>query len=111
MAELKVGQILIYVRSDTRNKTHSEAEIASIGRKWVNFKGYYTRADKDTLIADGGQYSSPGRYYLSEKDWEDERELHAEWNKLRNNFGGYQPPENLTLEKIRQITEIMDDAS
>jgi len=57
MAELKVGQTVIFCPADSRNSP-TEVTVTAIGRRWVSLAnmGYgKARFDKGTLDVDGGE--------------------------------------------------------
>jgi len=57
---LQPNQPLWYVPDDKRDGSGREIVIASIGRRWASTV-CGMRFDLESLRADGGQYSSPGR--------------------------------------------------
>lgn len=84
-----IGQKLWFVPSDSRYHHQSrEMEIVKIGRKWVHvgdgpYPHRFERDDPD-MIVDGGDYASPGHFYLSEAAWATEKERQKVWNIFRN---------------------------
>jgi hypothetical protein len=96
---LTVGQKLWYVPSERRDKPF-EVTVENVGRKWAKI-GYRLRVDKETLWADGGEYSSPGRCYLSEEDYLRELDFNATWTRFRMKVGNmYYPPSGIDKSAI-----------
>lgn len=96
---LSLGQTLWYVPSSRRGTPH-EAKIQGLGRKWATLDNG-ERINISTLLADGGQYFSPGRCYLSKEAYEAELAVCKAWNEFRNTVSRcYSPPEAVTLNQI-----------
>ncbi len=105
---LQVGQTLYYVANDRRD-AHRDggAEITKIGRQWATVCIAYcnARVDLETLEVDGGNYSSPGRCYLSREAWEEEKLLRAAWREFQrdveraNAEGGLITVENISAAR------------
>jgi len=98
---IKPGDELIAVRHDgtiyVRNWT-----VLRVGRKWAVMD--CRRVNLETLEIDGGDYSSPGRCYLSQEHYEQENRRRRAWNELRyrvNDSG--KPPSHLTTEAIERV--------
>ena len=80
---LIVGQKLWYVPSYGYRRDGHEVTVEKIGRRWVTLAGNCGRIDKGTLFLDGGQYTSPGRCWLSREAYEESKAIEAA------NVGGY----------------------
>lgn len=94
---LEVGQSLYFVPNRGQRRFIT---IESVGRKWAVIDSRL-RINKDTLIADGGQYSSPGRCYLNEEAYRAKLQLDGAWSEFRQSIDRqYQPPAGMTIEKI-----------
>jgi hypothetical protein len=105
--QFHVGQILWYVPADMRWSKPREVTITKIGRKWITL-GNFGRIDIKTLHVDAGAYSSPGRCYLSQEDYETERSADAAWHELREAIGRlYRRPSNLPISAIRQAAALL----
>ena len=77
--------------------------IVKIGRKWLTVS-QVTRVNKETLSADGGEYTSPGQCYLSEADYRIETALDKTWRQLHDDLRHYyRRPPGITMDQIRQI--------
>lgn len=80
-----------------------EVTIVKVGRKWLTLDNGY-RAAIDTLVLDGGQFISPGRCYLTRKEWEETTALKDAWVKLRTDIdSNRQPPDGLTIAAIDNV--------
>lgn len=104
--ELKVGQELVYVPSDSRRPIQ-RVTIEKIGRKWATLSKHYGRIDLATLQVDGGDYSSPGRCWVSEEAHTQFVAATKEWREFCQLIWGYSPPASLTADKIREARKIL----
>jgi hypothetical protein len=106
--KLNVGQTLVFVPSGFRRGQPTEVTVTKIGRKWADIEGtFYTdRIEIDTLHADGGKYSSPGRCYLSREEYETEKATgDAWWAFSRTIDGEHSAPEGVTAETIQNVVK------
>lgn len=88
---MKVGDKLWFVPSGTNGgREPYYTEIEKIGRKWVYLTNGY-RIEPDTLWADGGQYSTPGRCMASKELHDDEVEATRVLRIVRELIGYGQP--------------------
>jgi hypothetical protein len=101
---LQVGQSLWYVPSNRRD-SERPVTVQKIGNRWAAI-GYSLRIDLETLRADGGNYSSPGRCYLSEQDWTATKLADKEWNDLRSKMT-WNVPSGVTLENIKAARKLL----
>lgn len=68
--KFEIGQQLYFVPNPFANdKQKRLLTIEKVGNRWLTLSNGY-RADKDTLEADGGNYSSPGRCWLSQQEYD-----------------------------------------
>ena len=82
------------------------ATITGVGRKWLTLDiGHGMRADKATLIVDGGNYSPPGRLWPSQADYEAESARKDALYGLRRYMESH-ASHALTLEQIKQANAI-----
>lgn len=75
----QVGDKLWYVANNRRQSSGSQYEVivTKVGRKWIyvapdSDSRVEFRIDPDTLWADGGRYTSPGKCYSSKEVYEEE---------------------------------------
>jgi hypothetical protein len=100
---IEVGQELYYVPRDGRQKPYS-VTVTKVGRKWAETSSRGLRFGVSDFIVDGGNYSSPGRVYLSEADWIVERDRRAAWVEFRSKVDRlYSCPEHLTEADINAL--------
>lgn len=100
---LQVGQELWFVHRERRSGAPFTTKVTKIGRKWAQLDSHY-RIDVATMVADGGQYTSPGRCWISREEWEAEVARNEAWWKLRRMIERqYDPPAGLSTEQIGQI--------
>lgn len=100
--KLTAGQELFYVPR-SRFQNPASVVVEKVGRKWASLSNRI-RVDIETLIADGGDYPSPGRAYLRKEDHEEEAALNADWAALRKKIDRlWSPPPGMTREMIASI--------
>ena len=102
-----VGQELYWEWSEYSHKknTGEMVTVTKIGRRWMELNNRH-RVDRNTLIADGGQYSPPGRCFLSRAEREAERARDAEWMLLRHKISR-RAPDGVTAEHIAHATRLL----
>lgn len=111
-SDFHVGQTLFYVsnRSSSRRSqwVGEQCVVTGIGRKWVTAKPggdsrYFSiRFDAKTMLADGGEYPSPGTFYLSEAAYLAEVETKSAWVAFRASLPHTAPP-HLDADKINAL--------
>jgi len=114
---LVVGQKLWFVSSNrTWNPLHQikpgqEVEITKIGNKWVTISSArdhrFDKADPSMTI-DGKGFSSPGRCFLTQEEFETKRKTQIVWDELRKLISNhYSYPIGTTIDDILKATEIL----
>lgn len=106
MPSLHVGQTLFF--APYSNHTYSpkgEVTITKVGRKWATLSNN-CRIDLETLVADGGEYTPPGRCYLSQAEYEAEAAANNEWIKFRQGLP-YARPQGVTAEDIAAARKLL----
>lgn len=101
---MKVGQEVFVVygnRYGKREPRTSHETVTKVGRKWASF-GFNSRFDIETGQLDGGGYSSPGRAYIDEAEWQIDRNRDATWTEIYKLLS-HSCPKHLTIEKLREI--------
>lgn len=81
---LHLGQELLFVNNEKRTGAPFMVTVTKLGRKWATLDSGVYRIDINTLIADGRQFSSPGRCWLSRELYEAEERRTAAWERLRS---------------------------
>ena len=105
--KLVVGQQLYFVPTDQRDGKPRFVTVTRIGRKWATLSRY-ERVDMETLVVDGGDFMSPGQCYLSEADYLNEVAVNKAWSRLEGAIRyRFSPPAGITIEDIRQATELL----
>jgi hypothetical protein len=106
----EVGQKVFIVGGFYGRKPYfSEGIITKIGRKWAYLDGWRKKSfNMETGWIDGGQYTSPGRVYSSQSEYEKEEGLREAWQKLSYQLNHCPQPESITHEKIKQIRELLE---
>ena len=113
--KLKVGDRLWLVkRPGGRNLAQSEVIVTKIGRKWAQIanaeRPTYAepRIDVETLVCDGGNFTSPGRCYRSKDEYEAIVNLDSAWQQLQGAVrDAWHRPAHLTLADILQINALL----
>lgn len=104
---LQPGQKLWFVYSDRRQGQGREVTVEKIGRKWATLTDG-DRVSIESLDMDGGQYSSPGRCYLSREEWARSEEVRLAWVRFSDSVHSrYAPPTGVTAEAIRSVSMIL----
>jgi hypothetical protein len=105
MKNFTVGEALYYVTNNMIRRGNPEyVTISKVGRKWLYCDGM--RIDKETLVVDGHGYSSPGKCWLSQ----DEYEQHCLVIKAWDNFKiliNHRPPRGVSVEDIQEATRLL----
>jgi hypothetical protein len=112
----KVGDMvyLLNVGNNARNRNQelSPAKVVKVGRKLITVKLEGNWRDIQFYIESGREktdFSSGWRLYLSQQDWEDEKEAIELSRSLRETFNTYGRV-NLPLGALRQIHDLVEDA-
>lgn len=79
-----------------------KATISAIGRKWATI-GRKERFDITNGQLDGGEYTSPGRVFLSPEAFQQEVRLNAAWSALGDAVRRHQPPTGVTAEFLEEV--------
>ena len=107
---LKVGQVLFCVVDVYRGPARKYwVTVEKIGRKWAMFEGRRPdRISLKTLRLDGREYGSPGRCYLTEKEYHSEVEFTRCWRRIQlaTRELGFRP--HCGLDGLKQIAAILD---
>ena len=105
---LTVGKKLIFMPSERRRDVGPvEVTVEKVGRKWATISNHQ-RIGVDDLVADGGQYSSPGRCYLSRVEYEAETRAEAAWRSLCKAIDqGWNPPQGVGAAEIEAAAKML----
>lgn len=102
------GQKLWYVPHGRRSVNEAdgyEITIAKVGRKWLSIEESHhsnLRLAVDSLLADGRGYSSPGKAYVTQQAYLDEKSRSTAWDDLRAlTDRQYRVPDHLSTDDIR----------
>lgn len=102
-----VGQRLWFVPEQRWNGQPRELTITKIGRKWITLNDDH-RASIENLIVDGDGYSSPGRCYVDQVAYEEEKALNEAWTAFRQDTDRMRrTPELVTIESIQQARKLL----
>lgn len=116
-SDFTVGQSVVAVYSLNRKTPEIRpSTVTAIGRKWVTFEygdqyRYTDRFDPEDMRIAAGNFSSPGRAYLSVEDYEAETALSAAWSAVKwAMHGAYRRPDGMTAERMAEFLKGFDDA-
>lgn len=102
--ELSVGQELWFVHRERRSGAPHAVVVTKVGRKWAQLDRGGYRIDVNTLAADGGNYTSPGRCWINRETWEAEEVRQDAWSNLRSYFDHrWTAPAGISTAQIREI--------
>ncbi len=103
---LYVGQELIVAPARHSHKKQSyKITVESIGRKFANCE-YSTRVYLKTLEIDGGQYSSPGKCFISEIEYANELEREHIWKQIQKATSDFSPT-NHSLSVMKAVAFLL----
>lgn len=102
MTSLENGQELWWVTEGS--KRAYVVIVSKVGRKWAQLDNGH-RIDVDTLVADGGEYTSPGRCYLNRELYEQESAVLSEWKRLKDDM--HSQPKNLSVDDILAARKLL----
>lgn len=109
-----VGQVLYYRAHHTNrvgrlvHNRNQEMTIVEVGRKWLTVRpGLFNatgRVDKETLDADGQDFTSPGRCYRTEQARTEADEVERLWDHLRGQLRQQmKPPGSVDSHALRMV--------
>ena len=104
MSKLTVGQELLYVPAYHRKKPRM-VKVIKVGRRWATLDNR-SRIDMQTLEADGGDYSSPGRCYNSPEEYEEHLRLYSLYGRLKDGLG-WIPRVGVTSDDVLQAAKLL----
>lgn len=104
--DIETGTKLWFVPENTRRGGDPrELTVAKVGRVWLTTEDplrRVTRVHGESLLADGGGYTSPGRCYRSREDYEAWLETWRTWCDLRHKVDRkLSMPEGLSAQRVR----------
>lgn len=104
------GQELVYVPCRIGNQSareHRVVRVVKTGHKWIYISNGQ-RICRQSLRADGGNYSSPGRCYWSLEDYQKERDTITAWDALKTSVRNQQSvPAGLTSDQIQRAMKML----
>lgn len=107
---IQVGQELVFVRNQTLHYGKTEEQtvrVEKIGHKWVRISNG-KRLHRETLEADGGNFNSPGRCYLSLHDYQKERDHKIAWGALKKAVSNQLvAPAGVSTDQIHQAMQLL----
>lgn len=111
-SDIKEGaRLLLVITHNVRHPQKHEIVVAKIGRRWASYhvegkKWLNGQFDLSTFYVDGNGYSSPGRVYRDEFDYDDAVDAERMWKLFAAAVRGrYTPPENVDAGELRHIAK------
>jgi hypothetical protein len=106
---IEVGQKLWFVPNRNGRGYPREVTVSKLGRKWITLaEPYEPRINRETLIADGGNYISPGRCYLDKQAYEQDQELQKRWRLIQWRFMHVSSkPDHITDADLADLERIL----
>jgi len=104
MTGLKSGQTLWWVPAN--GKRCGEVTVTKVGRKWATLDNGH-RISLDTLVADGGERSTPGHCYYSEETYRGLVARAVEWTRLRADMQFSPPPDSVSIDDIAAARKLL----
>lgn len=103
------ARVLVVYDLNQRGPRKKWASVTKVGRRWIEFlkDGFLSRNktdrfDAETLQVDGGAYSSPGKVWLSECEYDHQTELAKAWSDLVRRLS-HTPPPSMTMEALNRF--------
>jgi hypothetical protein len=107
MGKLTEGQALWWVPQRNRHEEPRGVTVTKVGRTWAQLDNRH-RIDVDTLVADGGDHSPPGRCYLSKKEYDEKVARERAWSDLKRAIMQYQGvPPGVTAGDIAEARRLL----
>jgi hypothetical protein len=104
VTSLKIGQKLWWVPAN--GKPGSEVTVLKVGRKWAPLDNGH-RISVDTLVADGGELSTPGNCYHSQETYRGLVARAVEWTRLRADMQFSTPPDSVSIDDIAEARKLL----
>ena len=104
--KLSVGQQLFWEPTNSHRESTRMVVVTRVGRKWATLDNG-ERVDLDTLWADGGQYSSPGRCWPSEQAYRVALEADQIWMAFKRSIQLQGRNGAVTAQDIRRAAAIL----
>lgn len=110
MTPIKAGQTLWYVETFRHGRyidppKQSEVVVTKVGRKFADLNTG-DRMRLETMTIDAGQYTSPGKCFLSKDDYDATEGAVEAWRKLRADFS-IQKPAGVTIADIQAARALL----
>lgn len=86
--------------------SQNEVVVRKVGRKYADLDSG-ERLILDTMTLDGGQYTSPGKCYLSKEAYDSAEGATLAWRHLKNAMGGWKAPAGVTIADIEAARALL----
>ena len=109
-AKIQVGQKLWLVPAHYYSKDSREPQeeiVSKVGRKYFELQEQPKRKYSIETLQEEIDSSYKGQCYLSLQEILEKREREALINKVKQIFGSYGNPKEITLEQMRKIAEVL----
>jgi len=106
--KLKVGDTLYIVPEQRRGNPYT-VPITKVGRIWYTCgEGWRKeRVHIERMFVDAGGYAPHAKAWTSEQAYSDYKALEAEWSVLRKACSVYTPPDDVTINQIREALKAL----
>jgi hypothetical protein len=105
-----VGQVLYYIKYAHNRNSVPEGfpiTITKVGNRWLSTDNHWIRIDKNTLQADGGKYSSPGKAWLSEEEYITHYTRNKLWMEIFRSVRANDMPSKITVSELETILNLL----
>lgn len=103
--KFKVGQELWCVYNDRRIGQQHTTVVQKVGRKWIELSNCH-RMNAETMMLDGGNYSPPGRCFLSREEFEEIKQKKDAW-MLFQRKAYWLIPDKFCIDDIRAAAKLL----
>lgn len=109
---IKVGQKLWMVPRERYLGAPRFVTVTKVGRTWAHIDCHSYRVGLKSMKIDGGEYTSPGRCYLTKEEHDRELERERVWRELRKLVAEHHtPPEWMTTNDMVELQSLLHSAA
>lgn len=105
----KVGDKYFYAPNQNTTCTARYVTVTKVGRKWVELAGghgWMLRVKADNVDVDGGGYSSPGRLYRNEEEYNQAVKRDRLWRTFKLGIERvWNAPNHLSTEDLEKLLQ------
>jgi hypothetical protein len=105
MSGLVVGQELFWAGAGNYRGRNYSVTVTKVGRKWAELSNRH-RIDLETMIADGKEYTSPGRCWVTETHYAATVLTGNAFTNLKNKMA-FRPADGVTIQDIYEAAKLL----